>query len=124
VKPVLIILVIHFIADYVCQTDRMAINKSKSIYWLSVHILVYTGVLTIASPLLFWDIGWKAGAVYVLLNGALHFIIDFFTSRLTAHFWKREMRHRFFVTIGFDQMLHYTCLFVTYYSLAESSFFC
>jgi hypothetical protein len=34
---------IHWFADFFCQTDKMAINKSKSIYWLTIHVFVYFG---------------------------------------------------------------------------------
>jgi hypothetical protein len=52
---------------------------------------------------------------WLLLNGALHFITDACTSRLTGYFYKKGDYHNFFVVIGFEQFIHYTCLFVTWY---------
>lgn len=96
------ILITHFIADFVLQSDKMAINKSTSISWLTVHIATYS----ISMMLIF---GWK----YALVNGLLHWAIDFGTSKWTSYLWKKGDRHNFFVVIGLDQLLHATCLILT-----------
>jgi hypothetical protein len=88
----------HFIADFVFQTDKMALNKSKSDKWLAIHSLIY-GLCFI-----FW--GWK----YVIILSLAHFGIDRVTSRIESFLWKRDARHWFFVVIGFDQALHLSIL--------------
>ena len=92
---------IHFIADFMMQTDKMAINKSTSMKWLSIHILIYS------IPMLIF--GWK----FAIINGLCHLVTDFFTSRATSYLWKKEKRHWFFVVIGFDQAIHMTTLYLT-----------
>lgn len=92
---------IHFFADFVLQSDRMAQNKSKSNYWLSFHVSVYT------AP--FFLFGWK----FALLNGAAHWAVDYFTSRLNSKSWAAGKVHRFFVGVGADQAIHITTLMVT-----------
>ena len=94
---------LHFFGDFVCQTDKMALNKSKKNKWLGIHCLVYTLVMMIA--------GWK----FALFNGVCHFIIDYITSRGTSYLWQKEERHWFFTLIGFDQAIHLTLLFITFY---------
>lgn len=89
---------IHFIADFVFQCDKMALNKSKSIPWLSAHCAIY--------GLCFIVFGWAVA----LCAGLSHYVIDFFTSRANAALWKANERHWFFTMIGFDQALHLTVL--------------
>jgi hypothetical protein len=91
---------VHFIADFVLQTDAMAVNKSKSSGWLGIHSLCY------GLPFLIW--GWR----YAAVNAVCHFFIDGITSRGTARLWQEGERHWFFVLIGFDQALHLTVLFL------------
>ena len=116
VTTVLFILFVHFVADFICQTDGMATNKSKSLSWLTIHVCTYTPVLLAA--LGFWGMYYHIPLSYMwyfgIVNGALHWVTDFFTSKLNYYLWKKEMRHWFFVGIGADQFIHYTCLLITY----------
>lgn len=118
-KLILDILVSHWLADFVCQSDHMAINKSKSNKVLALHCLVYTVVVTLL--LLPFLPLTSAIAVFALITFALHFCTDYVTSRITSWLWKNEQRHYFFVVIGFDQLLHYFALFGTFYLLFVQS---
>ena len=111
---IILILFTHFIADFIFQTDKQAINKSVSNIWLTKHILTYTlGLFVFAVGHFF--IYHKIEILYwVLLNGVFHWIIDYITSRVNSYLWKREMRHWFFVGVGADQFIHYVCLLLTY----------
>lgn len=97
----IIIAFVHLIADFFCQTDNMALNKSKSIKWLSIHVLTYTLVLSV--------LGWK----YAVVNGAIHWVTDFFTSKLTSKLHKQGKIGMFFNVIGVDQYLHFVALALT-----------
>ena len=100
---IILIVWLHFVADFIFQSDRIAINKSKSNLVLLEHVVKYC--------ILFLIIGtW-----FAVLNAALHFIVDWCTSRITSYYWSKDKRHEFFVTIGCDQALHLTCLTTTYY---------
>jgi hypothetical protein len=106
---ILLVIVAHWIADFVCQTDKMATRKSTSMLWLSLHVLTYTVVLSMVM-LVLWG---HVNLFWILLNGLLHWVTDFVTSRITSQLWKMERRHDFFVMVGLDQVIHYACLFIT-----------
>ena len=108
---VMMVIVAHFICDFILQSDKMATNKSTSFSWLTVHVNAYSAGLFFAS---YFILGARIEAIYwVGVNYILHWITDACTSRLTSYLWRREQRHWFFVAIGFDQVIHYACLFGT-----------
>lgn len=98
----LMLLVLHFIADFILQSDYMAINKSKDFIALIGHTAVYSLVF-----IPFYGTGFAA------VTFVLHTIQDYFTSRINAKLWQANQRHWFFVGIGADQLLHYVTLAYT-----------
>ncbi len=57
--------------------------------------------------------------VWAVVNGVLHFITDAITSRITSKLWQKNDMHNFFVVVGFDQLVHYACLFITMIALTN-----
>jgi hypothetical protein len=118
ISTVLLILALHWFADFVCQTRWMSEHKSKSMRALLAH----TGIYTLANTSGWWATG-IADNVYpdVIIIGFLNFIFhtatDYFTSRLTARLWSQGKTQLFFTAVGFDQLLHYAQLFGTWYYL-------
>ena len=98
VLDILLIVFSHFFADFVFQSDWMALNKSKRNSALGIHCLVY--------GMFFLGYGW----IFAAFAGASHFIIDWLTSRGMSILWKKEKRYLFFVLVGFDQAVHMTVL--------------
>lgn len=118
---VLAILTVHFLADFVFQSSQMATGKSKSLKWLSIHVGVY-GLVSILTAVL---ISVKLDSYYYgfswwVANIALHFIVDYFTSKITSRLWEQKNMRLFFVMIGFDQLLHSVCLLSTFYILKSN----
>jgi hypothetical protein len=117
VALIYVLLVAHFVADFVCQTDWMAQNKSKRWDALALHVAVYgAAVLAVLAPLgLFGVIAdpGTVGWVWLAVNLCAHFVQDAITSRINSRLWQAKEVHWFFVSIGFDQLLHYVTLFVT-----------
>jgi hypothetical protein len=106
----LVLLVCHWIADFVLQSDWQASNKSKSNVALSRHVLIYTGCLGVVAALLFGP--GPFWLLFVLGNGILHFSTDYFTSRWSSRLFGNDW-HTFFVVIGFDQLIHQLTLAAT-----------
>lgn len=98
----LILLSVHFVADFVLQTDWMALNKSKNVNALLVHCAVYAACFL------------PFGVSFACVTFMLHSAQDSITSRLNGRLWQANERHWFFVGIGADQLLHAWQLGVTY----------
>jgi hypothetical protein len=106
----------HYVADFMLQSHWMATNKSKRLDALLLHVGIYTFYLIVAMTLLTWSNPLAFPVLsYALLNGALHFCIDFVTSKLSAFAWQEEEWHGFFLIVGFDQFLHTACLILTFF---------
>ncbi len=128
IKIVFAILFIHWIADFVLQTDKQAKGKSKNWGDLLSHTGVYSTVWAFASLFI---IGYTDNTltanqyiVYSLLFAGItfvaHTVTDYFTSRLNSKLYAANKVHYFFVSIGFDQILHYVQLFLTYQFIINS----
>ena len=114
------IIVWHWFADFVMQDGEEAKMKSHNFGALLKHTTRYS-LLWLPMTLL---LGMN-GVIFVGITFILHTITDYFTSKHTSKQYKlgnfggpipRKMD--FFVTIGFDQVLHYTQLVLTYYFLS------
>lgn len=109
---VLLIMFIHWVSDFVFQTQEMATNKGKSIKWLSYHVFVYA---------LLTAMGWAAISLVPIvlfkvftLTFITHWCTDFVTSKITGYFYLKGDIHNFFVVVGIDQFIHLTTLMLTY----------
>lgn len=93
---------VHFISDFVLQSHRMATGKSSDNWILTEHVCLYIMPFLIL-------FGWR----YALVNGILHWITDYFSSRKSKKYFAAGDYHNGFVVVGFDQAVHMTCLFST-----------
>lgn len=150
ILEILSIIFIHWVADFLFQTDKQAKGKSKNWGDLLSHTMNYT--------LIFGIIAYWIVFIYVAITNNIllininilwflpitficHTITDYFTSRLNLKlapkatvlkfnsdvygsnemisYSKNASWRKFFNSIGFDQLLHYTQLFLTYYFLTK-----
>ncbi len=117
------IIVIHWIADFVLQTDKQAKGKSKNWSDLLEHTNNYSLLWTIIGmfyTIISLNTSWN-WLLFGLITFIAHTITDYFTSRLNSKLWAKGQTHNFFVSVGFDQTLHYIQLFLTYYLLFKAT---
>jgi hypothetical protein len=87
------LLVAHFVADFIAQSDWMALNKSKRWDALALHVVIYTAILAAFVCLFTYppdvpDAEARAGFwSFVGINAVAHFVQDAITSRLTSRLW-------------------------------------
>lgn len=111
---ILWVLFAHWIADFVCQTSWQAQNKSKNWNALFDHVIYYSIIVTFLIGITFTvDLSIKFSSIFWAVTFLAHFFTDAITSRITSYLYNKKDYHNFFVVIGFDQILHYTQLFLT-----------
>lgn len=113
-----ILLLAHWIGDFVLQADWMALNKSKDNFALTAHCFIVALVTGVTAAQ--WLVGSSLGFWFIFITFVCHFCTDYVTSRINAKLWQAEQIHWFFVSIGFDQLLHYFQLAVTYHAMVYS----
>lgn len=104
-------LLIHFLADFGLQTHKQAVAKSSSDKMLFYHVGVYS-LIWMIFIMCFQPFG--LAFIFGIITFLSHFMTDFITSRISKSFFSRNDYHNGFVTVGFDQLLHYIQLFYTY----------
>lgn len=122
----LMLIYAHYVADFICQSHNMATGKSTSNWWLSLHVITYMIVMLIPCSMIFFFYGitfsglayvsivnWQMILYYVLINGALHWATDYYTSRWSRSYFQVQDYHNGFNVVGLDQCIHYTCLILT-----------
>ena len=125
INIIIAIIIIHWIADFVDQSEREATEKSRNPTMLTAHIIGYTVVWMFAISVyeLFNKHSDTKLFLFIPITFVCHWLTDYFTSKVNTGLAIEAKRttkwHDFFVNVGFDQMLHYIQLFLTYYYLAE-----
>lgn len=99
---VLLIASAHWFADFDRQIEWMALEKSKWRWpmwrhwasWapLTAHVVVYAGwmlafVVAYATVVQLHERNYSSVVLWILVNGALHFCTDMWTSRWTGRLW-------------------------------------
>lgn len=120
------IIMIHWIADFIFQDEKWALGKSKNWGDLISHTFVYTLTWTPFILLGAWQLGYSIKMMWFIpITFVAHTITDYFTSRIVSKkFANKEYGSPIpnfgaFTIIGFDQVLHYIQLFLTYYLLTH-----
>lgn len=118
---ILMIVVVHWIADFVFQTNEQGRDKGKNNWLLLQHVCYYmlVWVVVITLIILFSHGRNLLLCFFPFITFWLHLATDYFTSRLNRKLYNPDNQHNYFVAIGFDQLLHYVQLFTTYWLLTK-----
>jgi hypothetical protein len=113
ISVIIFIMLIHFLADFGLQTHEQSQKKSISDKFLFYHVGVYSIVWFLA--LCGYPDTTLIGVVnFTMVSFVSHFVTDWATSRIGKPFWEKQDFHNGFVVVGFDQLLHYIQLLITW----------
>lgn len=113
---IIFILLIHFLGDFVLQTNEQAKKKSTDSEFLFYHVIMYSFIWLIASYVF---LGFRGAIAFTIITFICHFITDYITSRINKGFFEKGDMHNGFIGIGFDQVLHYIQLLVIFKWILE-----
>ena len=102
------LILLHFIADFICQSNMSITARGKDFWWLLVHIVAYTLTLFSGMMLGVLFMGFSAGMTFkfVSLLAVIHFFADYILGKISSHLWETK-RHRWaFVIMGAEQFIH------------------
>lgn len=104
-----LLLIAHFIGDFLLQTDKQAKGKSSSNILLTEHIASYIIPFVLIGFLI------PISLAFLVVTFLTHFATDWISSRITKKLWVEQKVHWFFAVIGADQLVHALTLIWTYY---------
>ena len=120
-NTILIVLFIHWVADSFTRSDAyMALSEGTYFDSISLHAALYTFfIFVFISIFIIFTSNFAISLIslvtltWSILNGILHWIVDRGITNLNSILWKNNLREWYFVVLGFDQIIHYICLFST-----------
>ena len=117
----ILIVVMHWIADFVFQAEKWSLGKSKTWSPLLKHTATYSSLWLIPVWIMTGEL--IGSFAFVVITFIAHTITDYFTSRVVSkkfakgYYGSPIPNFGAFSTIGFDQVLHYVQLILTWYLL-------
>ena len=121
INLVLYLLFVHWLADFFLQSDWISQNKSISNRALSLHCLVYFMTFFLCTLGLYPNGKAEFGPLFSLIVGLIHFPVDYYTSRVNKQLWDNKEVHYFFVSIGFDQLIHFATILLAWQWVAHKA---
>jgi hypothetical protein len=102
----------HAIGDFFLQGRKLSNLKALKMNALLEHAGIYTLVFIVLSPLAL-GLTFLQGLAFSMLNGSLHFVIDFFTGKFKQKYLNTN-ESKYIATIGIDTTLHILILVASY----------
>ena len=117
----ILIVVMHWIADFIFQAEKWSLGKSKAWTPLLKHTVTYSSLWLI--PVWAMTGNLINSILFVGITFIAHTITDYFTSRIVSkkfannYYGSPIPNFGAFSTIGFDQVLHYLQLILSWHCL-------
>lgn len=115
----IIIVLTHWIADFVLQAEEWALGKSKSLSPLLKHTSMYSVCWFL--PTWLFSHNLTGSLWFVAITFVAHTVTDYFTSKIVSkrfadnYYGSPIPNFGAFSMIGLDQVLHYLQLIITWY---------
>lgn len=120
IKSILIIFILHLFAGLFLQSNRISKLKREKKRYLFYHVGIYTLVFIALSPLLL-GLTILHGLIFSLINGVLHYAVDFFTGKVKVlYIDKNERKYNMIVLM--DYTIHMLILVSTYFYLYPEAY--
>ena len=109
----------HWVSDFIFQAEEWSLGKSKRLAPLLKHTLTYSSLWIVPAWLMTFN--FMGALWFSLITFVTHTITDYFTSKVVSDKFERKYygspipNFGAFSTIGFDQVLHYVQLILTWY---------
>lgn len=99
-----LLLIKHFVADFMLQRKYQYLNKGT---YGHPGGLLHAGIHVVGTfAVLFFFIDPVLAIKYALIDGAIHYHIDFFKSNVNRKMELQIQHNQYWALLGFDQLLH------------------
>lgn len=103
-----IILLMHYVADFLLQSQNVRKNKHDSLEEMFTHIGIYSVVMMCTT----WVLGLPP--IWWAINVLAHLAVDFMTAPASHSFFSTEDYWWGMNIVGLDQLIHIFILIATY----------
>ncbi len=119
-SKIIMIIFLHILGDSVLLGQKLRKQKIDNIFYLFKHIGIYSLVFIIFTPVLL-NISIITALYYCLINAVLHFIVDFYFTKIKKIFWdKGDYKYVASFSIA-EHVLHISILLTTYFIMFPGS---
>ncbi len=111
----LVLLGAHFLGDWILQPRKIAINKSKKISILFLHVVIVSLCLFFALSIKF---SITESMPLIITNGLSHALLDWYGWNFYKHYFsnlsieEHFSNYWFYFTIAIDQFIHLSIIFL------------
>lgn len=109
---IIILLLMHAVGDFFLQGNRLSKLKAFKIPYLLEHVGIYTALFIVLSPLIL-GLTIVQGLYFSFLNGLLHLVVDYFTSKGKLKYTDSS-ESKYITVVIVDHTLHILILISSY----------